>query len=168
MKTCTSEKPDLSFPPSPHRSAVSMSDRNFSSGNLYYARWFECDCESETDLKFELRSKSTDRSKPFLAIQCNLDLHFRTILCWRRILYIDLNYVRGKCGFWKKASRLRRRQSFPQWRTVGLGNGQTKRLEHFFGNVGPIKYKIGDCIKKNWRSRVCMVYVVRTQDQLCK
>ena len=23
-----------------------------------------------------------------------------------------------------------------------------KRLEHSFGNVGPIKYKIGDCIKK--------------------
>ena len=42
-----------------------MSVRNFSSGNLYYARRFECDCESETDLKFELRSKSTDGSKPF-------------------------------------------------------------------------------------------------------
>ena len=54
MKTCTSEKPDLSFPSSPHRSAVSMSDQNFSSGNLYHARWFERDCESETDLKFEL------------------------------------------------------------------------------------------------------------------
>ena len=23
-----------------------------------------------------------------------------------------------------------------------------ERLEHSFGNVGPIKYKIGDCIKK--------------------
>ena len=77
MKACTFEKPDLSFPsrilPTP---AVSMSVRNFSSGNLHYARRFECDCESETDLKFELRSKSTDISKPFLAIQCNLDLHF--------------------------------------------------------------------------------------------
>ena len=24
-----------------------------------------------------------------------------------------------------------------------------ERLEHSFGNVGPIKHKIGDCIKKN-------------------
>ena len=24
-----------------------------------------------------------------------------------------------------------------------------ERLEHSFGKVGPIKYKIGDCIKKN-------------------
>ena len=23
-----------------------------------------------------------------------------------------------------------------------------ERLEHSFGNVGPIKYKIGDCVKK--------------------
>ena len=34
-----------------------------------------------------------------------------------------------------------------------------ERLEHSFGNVGPVKYKIGDCIKKkkNGCSWYCMV-----------
>ena len=62
--------------------------------------------ESETYLKFLRRSKFTDISKPFLTIRCNLDLYFCMILCWRCILFTDLNFVRGKCGFWKEATKL--------------------------------------------------------------
>ena len=68
--------------------------------------------ESETGLKFLLRSKFTDARKPFLAIRYNLDLHFCTILCWQGILFIDRNFVRGKCGFWEKAPKLPWRHQF--------------------------------------------------------
>ena len=126
MKTCTSEKPDLSFSSSSHRQSwwvfeILVAEIYIMLGGLDVT-------VRVRDLKFELWSKSTDSSKHFLAIQCNLDLHFHRILCWRRILYIDLNYVKGKCGFLKKATRLPRRQSLPQWRTVGLGNKQTNAL----------------------------------------
>ena len=95
-------------------------------GLHWHDRQFECDRSQIRTT--HLRSKSTDRSKTILAIQCNLDLHFRTSLYWWRNLFIDLNFVRGKGGFWKKATRLPWRQSIPLWRSVGLGNGQTKFL----------------------------------------
>ena len=73
---------------------------------LLHRHVWQFECESEKVLKFFLRSKSTDRSKPFLAIQCNLDLHFCMILCWWRILFINLNYVRGKCCFLKEGDKI--------------------------------------------------------------
>ena len=72
--------------------------------------------------------------------------------------------MRGKCVFLKEATRLPRNQFHSK---EPLVLEMAKRLEHSFGNVGPIKYNIGDCIK-NWCSWDCMVYMVWTHDQLCK
>ena len=65
---------------------------------------------------------------------------FCRIICWQCVLFIDLNSVRGKCGFWKKVTRLPWWQWIPQWRTGGLE--MAKPPELFLGKVGPIKYQI--------------------------
>ena len=65
-------------------------------------------------LKFELRSKSTDRKKTFTREPVHSRSAFLRDPLLTAHLIIDLNYVRGKCGFWKKATRLPQRQSFPQ------------------------------------------------------
>ena len=126
-----------------------MSVRNFSRGNLYYARRFECDCEREIDLKFELRSKSTDRSKPFLAIQCNLN---RSIFSHNLLLTAHLVYRSKVCE--RKMRFLKEGYKTASKAIVSLVKNRwprkwtDERLEHSFGNVGPMKYKIGDCIKQ--------------------
>ena len=62
--------------------------------------------ESETYLKFLRWSEFTNVSQCPDPMQSKLDLHFCAILCWRCSLLIDLNFVREKCGLWKKATKL--------------------------------------------------------------
>ena len=68
----------------------------FTSGNLYYARQFERDCESETDLKFEVRSKSTFSRDP---VQSRSTFSHDPVLTAHLIYRSRSNYVSGKCGF---------------------------------------------------------------------
>ena len=118
-----------------------------------------------------IRSKSTDRSKTILAMQCNLDLHFCTSLYWRRNLLYNVyrsKFCQRKMRFLKEGDKTAVKAIDSSVKNHWSWKWPDAILEHSFGNFGPIKYKIGECIKKNWRSWDCMVYVVWRQDQLCK
>ena len=82
---------------------------------------------------------ATDRGKPFLAIQCNLVLHFRFFISWRHILSIDLNSER-KMGFLKDKAAVKAIYSSVKYRWSWKWPDECPELS--FRKVGPIKYQI--------------------------
>ena len=112
---------------------------------LRHARQYECYWEWDSsnsyfDLNLPIEANLFSRSgaiKIYIFTQSFADgaSYFRSKCCERK----------RKCVFFKKATR------------------SEERLEHFFRNVGPIQYKIGDCIKKidvrSWDS-ILLAYVI--------
>ena len=80
-----------------------------------------------------MQSRSTFLHDPSLSVHLML---YRSKLCERKIRFLKEGY---KTAAKAMVSSVKSRWS---WKCTD------ERLEHSFGNVGPIKYKIGDCVKK--------------------